>query len=71
MKAEKKASATLEQNLLEAQGGASFNGKLSDTPQNSEDRSGFLHFCKIILLCLTCGCFCGGKISLSLSLSLS
>ncbi|PON50929.1 hypothetical protein TorRG33x02_312720 [Trema orientale] len=62
MKAQKKASAALEQGLLEGEGdgGASVNGKLPETSQNPEPQTGFFHICKILLVIFTCGCFCGG-----------
>ncbi|KAF4389107.1 hypothetical protein F8388_026836 [Cannabis sativa] len=62
MRAEKRASAALQQNLLDAEAGASVNGKMADNCQNSEgqSQSRFIHICKVVLLSLTCGCCCCG-----------
>uniref|UniRef100_A0A803QXS0 Uncharacterized protein n=1 Tax=Cannabis sativa TaxID=3483 RepID=A0A803QXS0_CANSA len=66
MRAEKRASAALQQNLLDAEAGASVNGKMADNCQNSEgqSQSRFIHICKMVLLSLTCGCCCCGGIYL-------
>ncbi|KAF4349364.1 hypothetical protein G4B88_007854 [Cannabis sativa] len=72
MRAEKRASAALQQNLLDAEAGASVNGKMADNCQNSEgqSQSRFIHICKMVLLSLTCGCCCcGGGLSVFLTTS--